>query len=87
MIDALKKKYEAAVRAKALMALERDKLRAMVGRPYHMWTWIALTHAWRRVESFGKHYGFGGREEETSSCGISIQLHGLIGGGSTVIHR
>ncbi|KAH9561175.1 hypothetical protein CY35_05G006400 [Sphagnum magellanicum] len=30
VIDALKKKYEAAVRAKALMALERDKLRAMV---------------------------------------------------------
>jgi hypothetical protein len=36
VIDALKKKYEAAVRAKALMALERDKLRAMVGRPYHV---------------------------------------------------
>jgi hypothetical protein len=74
VIDALKKKYEAAVRAKALMALERDKLRAMVGRPYHMCTWIPLTHVWRRVESFGKHYGFGGRDEETSSCGISIQF-------------
>lgn len=43
VIDALKKKYEAAVRAKALMALERDKLRAMVGRPYHMCSWIPLT--------------------------------------------
>lgn len=30
IIEALKKKYEQAVRAKAMMSLERDKLRAMV---------------------------------------------------------
>jgi len=31
LLEQLKKKYEQAVKAKSLMALERDKLRAMVG--------------------------------------------------------